>query len=129
MKQTNMSCLQLQLISITFYFRRLREKLPPKILLCLCVSLTATLLIFLIGVSRTESRVQCQATAILLHYFLLSTTFWMTVEGLNLYLCFVKVMDRGRSSRIFMLRSSFFAWGELLTLECQVYFYTDGGII
>ncbi|XP_047142311.1 uncharacterized protein LOC105845287 isoform X1 [Hydra vulgaris] len=92
-------------------FRKLRMNLAPKILINLCVSLMVTLIIFLALVEQTKPRVLCQAVASILQFFILSTFFWMAVEGINLYRMFVKVFRGSYSSRIFMLKSSAFAWG------------------
>ena len=69
------------------------------------------LIIFLAGVEETSPREGCQAIAALLHYFILTTFFWMAVEGMNLYRCFVKVFRTGGEGK-FMIRASVFAWGK-----------------
>ena len=93
------------------YIRKLREKLPPKILISLCVSLLALLIVFLVGIEKTSNKVGCQVVAVLLHYFLLTTFFWMGVEAVNIYQMFVKVFRKG-SERRFLLRSTLVAWGK-----------------
>ncbi|XP_053325600.1 cadherin EGF LAG seven-pass G-type receptor 3 [Spea bombifrons] len=42
-------------------------------------------LVFLLGISRTESEFLCTVIAILLQYFFLSTFAWLFVEGLHIY--------------------------------------------
>ena len=98
--------------SLTFiYIRKLREKLPPKILISLCVSLLALLIVFLAGIEKTSNKVGCRVVAALLHYFILTTFFWMGVEAVNIYQMFVKVFRKGSQKR-FLLRSSLVAWGK-----------------
>ena len=96
---------------VLIYIRKLREKLPPKILISLCVSLLALLIVFLVGIEKTSNKVGCQVVAVLLHYFLLTTFFWMGVEAVNIYQMFVKVFRKG-SERRFLLRSTLVAWGK-----------------
>lgn len=97
-------------------FKNLRRKLPPKILINLCISLMAVLIIFLAGAEKTEPRIGCQVVAALLHYFILSTFFWMAVEGLNLYRNFVKVFSGGASNSRFLMNALLFAWGTPLVI-------------
>lgn len=101
------------LLTIVTYtiFQKLRRKLPPKILISLSVSLSAVLIIFLVGAERTSPRVGCQTVAALLQYFILSTFCWMAVEALNLYRNFVKVFSGRSSNSRFMIRASIFSWG------------------
>eukprot|EP00794_Sanderia_malayensis_P014331 gene14331-15822_t len=89
-------------------FSKLRAKLPPRILMCLCFALTATLIIFLAGIAAKEQK-SCQAVGFLIHYFVLASFGWMAVEGFNLYLNFVKIVPGEHEH--FILKSSIFAWG------------------
>lgn len=97
-------------VMIYMFFRKLRRKLPPRILICLCISLMALLTTFLIGAERTSPRVGCQVVAALLQYFMLTTFCWMFVEGINLYRCFVKVFVDA-SKKKFIYKASLFALG------------------
>jgi len=90
-------------------FRRLRRALPPKILIHLCLSLMLTLISFVAGADRTESLYVCRAFAVAIHYFMLVTFLWMTVEAFNLYSSFVIVM--GSYISRFMLKAAVYAWG------------------
>ena len=96
---------------LLFFFRKLRKRLPQKILISLSVSLLAVLIIFLAGAERTKPRLGCQIVAAMLQYFMLSTFCWMAVEGLNLYRMFVKVFTGGISSSKFILQASAVSWG------------------
>nr|XP_047129503.1 adhesion G-protein coupled receptor G6-like [Hydra vulgaris] len=90
---------------------KLREKRAPKILIILCINLMSTLILFVAFVERTNSPVLCKIVASMLQFFILSTFFWMAVEGFNLYKMFVKVFNNSTKSRNFLLKSSLFAWG------------------
>ena len=97
---------------LAFIFtRRLREKLPQKILISLCVSLLALLIVFLVGIAFQTDKVGCRVVAALLHYLILTTFFWMGVEAANTYQMFVKVYQQ-RCEKRFLLRSSLLAWGK-----------------
>ena len=87
------------------------RKLPPKILINLCISMLALLLIFLFGVDKSSSRTTCQIMAALLHYFTLTTFCWTLVEAYNLYKNFVKIFNMGGSNKKFMYLAMSFAWG------------------
>ena len=95
-------------------FSNLRKKLSSKILLCLCSSLVALLIVFLAGIERVTPHIGCQFIAALIQYFLLTTFFWMTVEGWNLYRNFVKIYVGRSNKNKFMIKSSLFAWGMFL---------------
>ena len=59
--------------SLTFiYIRKLREKLPPKILISLCISLLPLLIVFLAGIEETLNKISCQVVTALLHYIILT---------------------------------------------------------
>ena len=107
-----MNCCLLSLLC--FLFSNLRKKLPSKILLCLSISLLMLLVIFLAGTERVKPRAGCQAVAAMIQYFMLTTFFWMSVEGLNLYRNFVKVFGGRKGQRKFMIQSSVYAWGNIL---------------
>ena len=95
------------------FFRNLRAKLASKILICLCLSLLLLLIIFVAGVNQTKYPLICHVTSALLHYFTLTTFFWMGVEAINLYRAVVRVFTRGSDARFF--RCMFVnAWGRLL---------------
>ena len=74
-----------------------KNGLPPNILVSLCISITALLIVFLIGVERKTagSETACQVVAGILHYFMLTTFIWMLVEAINLYHNFVKIFNYG----------------------------------
>lgn len=85
----------------------------------------AVLIIFLAGAEKTEPRIGCQVVAALLHYFILSTFFWMAVEGLNLYRNFVKVFSGGASNSRFLMNALLFAWGKYLIYLKSILFSVE----
>ncbi|XP_047130732.1 adhesion G protein-coupled receptor B1 [Hydra vulgaris] len=90
---------------------KLREKRAPKILIILCINLMSTLFLFVAFVERTNSPDLCKIVASMLQFFILSTFFWMAVEGFNLYRMFVIVFSNSTNSRYFLLKCSLFACG------------------
>ena len=91
--------------------RKLRGKLPSKILISLSTSLLVLLIVFLAGIAKTSNRTGCQLTAVLLHYFTLATFTWMGVEGFNIYQMFVKVFQK-ESQKRFLIQASMVGWGK-----------------
>ena len=92
-------------------FRAPRKKLPARILMCLCMSLIVTLIVFLIGITRKQ-KMECAVFALLLHYSVLASFCWMAVEGYSLYRYFVKVI--GHHVPGFLWKASIFAWGKFI---------------
>ena len=54
--------------------------------------------------------ISCSILAAALHYFTLASLAWMGIEGVNMYLLFVKVVDN--YVQRFMLKACLFAWGK-----------------
>ncbi|XP_052833922.1 adhesion G-protein coupled receptor G6 isoform X1 [Octopus bimaculoides] len=102
-------CLILTVI-IHAYFKNLWKLIASKILVNLCISLAVTYLIFLVGFQEYSTKLTavCKAMAALLHYSLLSSFMWMSVEALHIYLGLF-VFKTIRSS--FIKRSSILVWG------------------
>ncbi|XP_071945866.1 uncharacterized protein [Antedon mediterranea] len=100
------------LIATIFTFtsnRKLRKSKPQQILCHLCVSLLCLYIIFLVGIDKNDKEGSCIAIAGLIHYFLLTSIFWMTVQAINMYYSFVKVLDTHVSR--FFLKACLFGWG------------------
>ncbi|XP_071959504.1 uncharacterized protein [Antedon mediterranea] len=101
-------CLLATLVSFTIN-RKLRKSKPKQILCHLCVSLLCLYLIFLVGIDRKDKKGSCTAIAGLIHYFLLTSMFWMSVQAINLYYLIVQVYNTHVSR--FFLKACLFAWG------------------
>ena len=73
------------------------------------MSMLCLYLSFLIGIdSKSDSG--CLFAGLLLHYFVLSTIFWMGVEARHMYITLVSESDR--VGRKFMIKAGLFAWGK-----------------
>ncbi|XP_022094365.1 adhesion G-protein coupled receptor D1-like [Acanthaster planci] len=55
------------------------------------------LLLFLVGIDKTENKLVCQFITIGLHFFYMSMFSWMLVEGIHLYRQIVAVFDSEKS--------------------------------
>ncbi|XP_072030643.1 adhesion G-protein coupled receptor G6-like [Amphiura filiformis] len=88
--------------------RRLRQTLPRKILIQFCLSMLCLYLVFLVGID-SKSGQGCLVVAGLLHYFVLTTVFWMGIEARNMYINLVTVFDVEGST--FLRKAACFAWG------------------
>ncbi|XP_038053898.1 uncharacterized protein LOC119726314 [Patiria miniata] len=112
-----MSILGLLIIMVTYLsYRQLRSGLANKILLSLCASLLCLYITFVVATALDSERgvaeldvLPCCVLAGFLHYFTLTSLCWMGVEGLNMYLMFVRVVNVYVPK--FMLKASLAAWG------------------
>ena len=81
------------------------------------MSLLAAILLFTFGINgitASDSLDLCKAIASLLHYFLLSSILWMSIEAYNLYKDVVKVFDTTLiSQKEFMCRAGVVGWSKL----------------
>ena len=75
------------------FFHDLRRSNAQTILCHLCVALIGLLVSYFVVATRDPKTTGCFVTGLLVHYFLLATFSWMGVEGINMYLAFVKVMS------------------------------------
>ncbi|XP_033122131.1 uncharacterized protein LOC117121139, partial [Anneissia japonica] len=89
--------------------KKFRRSDSKKILCQLCLSLLGLYIVFLAGIDRTNNSGGCTAVGALLHYFLLSSIFWMSVQAVNMYYLFVKVFNTHVPH--FFLKACLFAWG------------------
>ena len=90
------------------------------------MSLLAAILLFTFGtnsITGLDSVDLCKALACMLHYFLLSSVVWMSIEAYNLYQDLVKVFDTTLLSHSdFMCRAGVLAWSKF-RFYCK--FYSD----
>jgi len=98
-------------IVLSWKLRRLRQN---QILAYLCLSLLAAILLFTFGINGimdSDALDLCKAMAALLHFFLLSSILWMSIEAYNLYQDLVKVFDTTLiSQNEFMCRAGVVGW-------------------
>ena len=74
-------------------------------------------LAFLLGID-SETEAGCIAATFLLHYFVLTTVFWMGVEARHMYITLVSESDR--VGRKFMIKAGFFSWGKSRKINSQI---------
>nr|XP_046187887.1 adhesion G protein-coupled receptor E5-like [Oncorhynchus gorbuscha] len=89
----SLSLLCLFICILTFSLIRSIRSTRNTIHLHLCLSLFIANLIFLVGISRTESQAGCAVVAGLLHFFFLSAFCWMCLEGVQLFRMVVLVFN------------------------------------
>ncbi|XP_038054085.1 uncharacterized protein LOC119726452 isoform X34 [Patiria miniata] len=112
-----MSILGLAVTMVTYLsHKKLRKTRPNRILLSLCASLLCLYITFVVATALDSERgvaeldvLPCCVLAGFLHYFTLTSLCWMGVEGFNMYLLFVRVVNVYVPK--FMLKASLAAWG------------------
>ncbi|XP_030848229.1 adhesion G-protein coupled receptor G6-like [Strongylocentrotus purpuratus] len=117
-----MSILGLVITILTYASnKKLRDRKPNQILLSLSSSLLCLYIVFLVMISvDTERGVQdtptlpCSILAGFLHYFTLSSLFWMGVEGYNMHILFIRVLNTYIPR--FLRKASLIAWGVPLVI-------------
>ncbi|XP_048742170.2 adhesion G protein-coupled receptor B1-like isoform X2 [Ostrea edulis] len=97
-------------------FRSLNRERSGKILLNMCVSMLLMNVTFILmaETSKSDGMVLCMITAILLHYFLLTSLMWMCTEAINMYQALIKVFTT--YSSYFILKRCIVAWGVPLVV-------------
>ncbi|XP_028393577.1 adhesion G protein-coupled receptor L4-like [Dendronephthya gigantea] len=94
------------------FFRRLRKFRRNQILVHICVTIMAGMLLSILSFTYEGNKSYCTALAQLLHYFILAAVSWMCVEAYNLYRDLVKVFNTTTlSGRGFTLRACICGYG------------------
>ncbi|XP_007890026.2 adhesion G-protein coupled receptor G2, partial [Callorhinchus milii] len=109
---SGISALFLSVTLVTYiFFEKLRRDYPSKILINLCTALLFLNMVFLIDswISAYEVNGLCIAVAVFLHYFLLASFTWMSLEAFHMYLALVKVFNT--YVRKYMLKFCIAGWG------------------
>ncbi|XP_078088208.1 adhesion G-protein coupled receptor G2-like [Mustelus asterias] len=103
-------CLAITLMTYLL-FEKLRKDYPSKILMNLCTALLLLNMVFLIDswISAYGIEGLCIAVAVFLHYFLLVSFTWMSLEALHMYLALVKVFNT--YVRRYILKFCILGWG------------------
>ena len=68
------------------------------------------LLVFVIGVERTENTIGCTIASVLIQYFTLASVFWMGAEAVLMFKKLIIVF--GRISTTFIVITSLICWGK-----------------
>ncbi|XP_064652128.1 adhesion G-protein coupled receptor G6-like [Lineus longissimus] len=93
-----------------FLFKKeLLQKYPPKILMNLCFSMIAVNLLFICSSHYASDGVLCKVFAMFLHYFILASFCWMTVEAF--FMCMVVTVDYRRHWTKLIQKFAVFGWG------------------
>lgn len=77
------------------------------------------LLVFVIGIDRTESFGGCVAVSVLIHYFTLAAVMWMGAEAVLMFQKIVIVF--ARITTRYIIAVSFICWGTFGTLHLGSY--------
>ncbi|XP_064634742.1 adhesion G-protein coupled receptor G6-like [Lineus longissimus] len=92
-----------------FFHEELLRDNPSRILMNLCFSIIATNVIFICGSHHMLDDAGCKVIAVFLHYTILASFCWMTVEAFYMYLALIKVFQPYWSKLI--LKLAIFGWG------------------
>ena len=83
-----------------------------KILMHLCVSLIAAMVLFLIAGSTSDvSETSCRVISASLHYWLLASFFWMLIQGHQIYHTFVLLFQHRTDESATLWRFGMIAYG------------------
>ncbi|XP_059142698.1 adhesion G protein-coupled receptor A3-like isoform X2 [Physella acuta] len=92
-------------------FSKLRGDNPSKILFNLCLALTLSNGLFLVGMRdyTFHNTLACKVVAASLHYFLLASLTWMAVEAFYMYVALIRIFNTYFSH--FLLKCCLVGWG------------------
>uniref|UniRef100_UPI00398E3D28 adhesion G-protein coupled receptor G2-like isoform X24 n=1 Tax=Pristiophorus japonicus TaxID=55135 RepID=UPI00398E3D28 len=101
-------------------FEKLRRDYPAKILINLCTALLLLNMVFLIDAWISTYNIEglCIAVAVFLHYFLLVSFTWMSLEAFHMYLALVKVFNT--YVHRYMLKFCVIGWGTPIVVIAVV---------
>ena len=103
--------------------RKQREKDVSKYHIQLCCAFIGMLLVFVIGIDRTENYGGCVSVSVLIHYFTLVAMMWMGAEALLMFQKLVLVFFQTTTRYIVVL--SFICWGTLcMVCHFSTYYFT-----
>ena len=94
-----------------FHNRKLRKRDASKFHIQLCLAMFLMLLVFAVGVERTENNIGCTIASVLIQYFTLASVFWMGAEAVLMFKKLIIVF--GRISTTFIAVISLICWGRL----------------
>lgn len=96
-------------------FSCLRRDKSGQILINLCSSMLMMNILYVIGSQRSHvsnMARSCIAIGVLLHYSVISTLGWMSVEAFNLYRMLITVFST--HEKLFIMKRMLFAWGKIM---------------
>jgi hypothetical protein len=106
------------LFACTHTYRKLRKRDVSKFNIQLCLAMFLMLLVFVIGVERTENPIGCTIASVLIQYFTLASVFWMGAEAVLMFKKLIIVF--GRISTTFIVITSLICWGK-----CKYYYHNN----
>ena len=89
--------------------RKFRKRDSSKFHIQLCLAMFLMLLVFVIGVERTENNIGCTISSVLIQYFTLASVFWMGAEAVFMFKKLITVF--GNISTMFIVVISLICWG------------------
>ena len=93
-------------------FRKTRDRDVSKFHTQLSLALLGMLLVFVIGIDRTEVLGGCVFVSVLIHYFTLSAMMWMGAEAVLMFQKLVRVFVQTTTRQIVII--SLICWCKLL---------------
>ena len=97
--------------------RKLRKREASKFHAQLCIAIFLMLLIFVVGVERTENDAVCTAMSVLIQYFTLASVMWMGAEAVLMFQKLILVF--GRITTKYIVTVSLVCWRKLLCFVCN----------
>lgn len=102
-----------------FLVRQHRQHTGKQALACLAASLTATYTFFLVGVDGSLNSDICRFAAVSVHYTLLSSFCWMSIQAVAIFLSIHKRMFK-ISTDVNVKWSALYAWGKNCNLDNEL---------
>ena len=90
--------------------RKLRERDASKFHAQLCIAILLMLLVFVVGITRTENLIVCTAISSMIQYFTLASAAWMGAEAVLMFKKLIIVF--GRTTKTFIVVISLICWGN-----------------
>lgn len=97
-------------INLLFYNRDLRSKDASKFHVQLCSAIFLMLLVFMVGIDKTEHSIGCTVVSVLIQYFTLASVFWMGGEAVLMFKKLVIVFSPVTTK--FHIIISLICWGR-----------------
>ena len=92
-------------------------------LMNLCLALTVAVIVFVVGITRTDNQLLCKSFAVLLHYFLLCGLLWLGCGGA----CLTSLLKKGSENEEYnpVLKYYLVAWGKSDVNQICCHRYTE----
>lgn len=87
----------------------------------MCVAMLLMLLVFTVGVERTENSIGCTISSVLIQYFTLASLFWMGAEAVLMFKKLIIVF--GNVTTKFVVAISSICWGNKESVNMIFLFY------